>query len=151
MFKNKEIVDLSKKMNVSYKVAKQSVEQLKKKIEEQEEKINYTASKEYLEWLYNFIKPDKIYDDESALYLMTDSKDKENLLMISYLQKYIEVLATTQSIENKVDNENSFQALNYIFRYRDRYYQIDTMIGQGAITFISICKNPYNREYILLG
>lgn len=130
--------------------AKTKIEKIKKHLEERKQKIEYTGSTEYLDWLYNYIKPEKIYDDETALYELKEGKDRENILKFSYLQKYIEEKAKELNIENIVDKDNEFQILNFVFSYKDRLYQIDTMIGQGAVTFVQLTDNKENRKVVKL-
>ena len=79
---------------------------------------------------------------------MEDGIDKENLLKISYLQTLVDKKAQEQGVENILDEDNEFQILNYIFRYKDRLYQIDTMTGQGAITFVCITENKENKKIV---
>ena len=85
--KRKLIQEYADKQGICFEVALDRIQRLEKEILEKEEKINSTGTQEYLDWLYNFVEVDKIYDDETALYEMEDGIDKENLLRISYLQK----------------------------------------------------------------
>lgn len=146
--KRKKIQEYADKSGVCFEVALDRITAFEKQIEEREAKINFTGSKEYLDWLYDFVKADKIYDDETALYEMEDGIDKENLLKISYLQTLVDKKAQEQGVENILDEDNEFQILNYIFRYKDRLYQIDTMTGQGAITFVCITENKENKKVV---
>ena len=146
--KRKKIQEYADKSGVCFEVALDRITTFEKQIEEREAKINFTGSKEYLDWLYDFVKADRIYDDETALYEMEDGIDKENLLKISYLQTLVDKKAQEQGVENILDEDNEFQILNYIFRYKDRLYQIDTMTGQGAITFVCITENKENKKIV---
>lgn len=136
--------------NISIEQAVKEIQKFEKQRQEREEKIKYTGSEEYLEWLYNYIQPNKIYDDETALYELEEGKDRENVLKFSYLQRYIERKAEELDVENILDKDNEFQILNYIFSYKDKMYQIDTMVGQGAITFVSLTDNKENRKIVKL-
>ena len=146
--KRKLIQEYADKQGICFEVALDRIQRLEKEILEKEEKINSTGTQEYLDWLYDFVEVDKIYDDETALYEMDDGIDKENLLRISYLQKLVDSKAQVQNVENILDKDNEFQILNYIFRYKDRLYQIDTMVGQGAVTFICVTDNKENRKVV---
>lgn len=146
--KRQLIQEYADKQGICFEVALDRVQSLEKQITEREEKINLTGTKEYLDWLYNFVEVDKIYDDETALYEMEDGKDKENLLKISYLQTLVDKKAQEQGVENILDENNEFQILNYVFRYKDRLYQIDTMTGQGAVTFVCVTENKENRKVV---
>lgn len=136
--------------NISIEQAVKEIQKFEKQRQEREEKIKYTGSEKYLEWLYNYIQPNKIYDDETALYELEEGKDRENVLKFSYLQRYIERKAEELDVENILDKDNEFQILNYIFSYKDKMYQIDTMVGQGAITFMSLTDNKENRKIVKL-
>ena len=70
--------------NISIEQAVKEIQKFEKQRQEREEKIKYTGSEKYLEWLYNYIQPNKIYDDETALYELEEGKDRENVLKFSY-------------------------------------------------------------------
>ena len=146
--KRKLIQEYADKAGVCFEVALDRIINLEKQMLEREEKINSTGTTEYLNWLYDFVEEDKIYDDETALYEMEDGIDKENLLKISYLQTLVDMKAQVQNVENILDEDNEFQILNYVFKYKDRLYQIDTMTGQGAVTFICLTDNKENRKVV---
>ncbi len=146
--KKKLVQEYADKAGICFEVALDRITNLEKQMLEREEKINSTGTTEYLDWLYNFVKENKIYDDETALYEMEDGIDKENLLKISYLQTLVDMKARVQNVENILDEDNEFQILNYVFRYKDRLYQIDTMTGQGAVTFICLTDNKENRKIV---
>lgn len=144
-----EVRKYSERTNIPMDEARHSIEgfivMLNKRIDDR----NTVTSKEYLDWLYSYIKDDRTYDDETAMYKVKDEKDRKNLCQLSYLQKVIEDLSENNNIENITDKENEFEILNYNFKYRDKTFNISTMIGQGAITFIEIAKDT-NRDYIEL-
>lgn len=146
--KKKLVQEYADKAGICFEVALDRITNLEKQMLEREEKINSTGTTEYLDWLYNFVEENKIYDDETALYEMEDGIDKENLLKISYLQTLVDMKARVQNVENILDEDNEFQILNYVFRYKDRLYQIDTMTGQGAVTFICLTDNKENRKIV---
>ena len=111
------------------------------------QKRSYVMTNEYAEWLYNFIKEGKIYDDETAAYEMPEGENKEKLLLISHFQRYIEELAEKYNIENITNPENKFEILNYEFQIKDKFFNISTMSGQGACTFINKIDKP-TKNYI---
>jgi hypothetical protein len=111
------------------------------------EKRFYVETKEYADWLYNFIKKGQVYDDETAMYKMQEGEDKEKLLLISHFQRYIEELAEKYEVENITDPKNNFEVLNFEFQIRDRFFNITTMVGQGAITFVNEIDEP-TKKYI---
>lgn len=136
MIDRAKIEEFAQKYNMTIEQAEKSIETTVHMMEEKERKIQFCGSDTYLKWLYQFIEIGKVYDDETALYSMQDGNDKDMLLMISYLQEYVNRQAEFQKIENILDENNEFQIYNYLFKYQDRFYRIDTMVGQGALTFI---------------
>ena len=136
-----EIEKYSKKTNTSMDEARHSIEGFIVMLNRRTDDINKVTSKEYLDWLYDYVKDDRTYDDETAPYKVKNETDRENLCRLSFLQKVIEDLSEENNVENIIDKENLFEAMNYNFKYRDKIFNISTMIGQGAITFIEIAKD----------
>ena len=113
-------------------------------------KQTIVKSQEYLDWLITFVKNRKntSFNDEDVLY--DDSltlKDKENASLISFFYSYITKLADEQSV---FPNENMEDEI-YYFSYNDEFYEIWTIIAQGAITGISLCKEIIPEDYVIIG
>ena len=140
----------AEKSGLDIETAKKSLYSFCERLDEHERKMNYVSSIEYLDWLFNFIQPDEVIDDESAYYDMEEGKDKENVMLFSILQEVISELAEEQDVPNILDEDNSFQAYNYIFQYKDKFFRIDTVVGQGSITFVSqVQSDNIDRKVVL--
>ena len=146
-----EVSDVANLMHTSDDEARRSLLSVSNFLNAKAEKYNYVSSKKYLDWLYDFVKSENVYDDESALYDMKKGLDKENLLLLSYLQTIVAEFAEQNHVENQLDKENEFECMNYVFKYKDKYFNITTMTGQGSCTFINILKdmNKYKGCIVL--
>ena len=147
----KDIKTYAEKCGLDMETAKRSLESTINRLNQYEEKKNLVSSIKYLNWLYDFVKPNMVIDDETAYYEMQDGKDKENVALFPVLQEVISELADEQDVPNMLDETNEFQIYNYIFQYKDKFFQIDTITGQGSITFISLVQSDnVDRKVVLI-
>ena len=122
------------------------------KIEEEKKRFDdKVRTKEYQDWLCNYLKKNKSIDDEEALYFKNQT-DKENGGILSYFLHWIDEIAKEQRVMNVPDEDNIFEAYRYVVRMNDIYFEISLMIGQGALTFCVLCDEPkhaiVNLNYI---
>lgn len=119
-------------------------------MKEREEKAKVVKTKEYLNWLVDCLtrRETHRYADEDALY--DDNKiDSENGKLLSYFISYVDEIAQEQRVLNVTDPENEFETMNYVININDVFIDIGLMVGQGAITYCSLCKKP-NYCYVNL-
>lgn len=111
------------------------------------EYIKIVSSKEYENWLYNFLKTNRIADDEDALYLYK-GKDAEYGVILSY---YFTYLVRLHHDDLKETCTNGFYTEYYDFMLRDLPCRISTVFGQGANTFIQVMNNNLNSSDLSRG
>lgn len=105
---------------------------------------------QYLIWLEKFISNQKDcrFDDESILYNNNISeKDKEYAKLISYFFSYVQKTADEQSVFSSNEDPSEEE---YYFTYNNNTYLIWTLVGQGAITGISLI-NEIIEDPVILG
>lgn len=107
---------------------------------EYQEKIDYVTSDEYLKWLYLFISEHKAVADDSFLY-KEENLERKNSMLVSYLQSYL-----SEKYESTYYDEDGYE--HWIFKLKDKYFDIYTIVGQGACTYIEECIG--NENAILL-
>jgi hypothetical protein len=106
-------------------------------LKEKERKNNIVFSYKYLDWLESFIKSNGPFSDDLLLYA-DESEDRSNSLLLSSLQSIISSF-TNSEVEY---DEFGFQELNNYFYYKGNYYKLNTVYGQGALTYVSIVDKP---------
>jgi hypothetical protein len=110
---------------------------------EKEENRNYriVSTKRYLNSIVSEIEKSKnniIWDD---MYLYQSSGDNyidRNIKKLSWFRSYVSGLldiCETDLIDSGIfDNDIVY------FKYKDKYYKIETIYGQGSITSIEVCS-----------
>lgn len=113
--------------------------------------LKETSSREYIEWLYNYVSfsPGKEFDDESVLY-EKQTEDTKKAALLSYFLSHVINLAREQSVPNTPDEDNEFEELNYDIKIFDKYFNISNMVGQGSITFIREIEQPSKKYVVVL-
>ena len=101
------------------------------------------SQKSYLTWLIGFMKGRGLrsINDESVLYDDTLTADnKEKLLAISELFALIDEFCILHNITQEIHEEKeiSFPHWEYVFEGEGYYFSIFLMVGQGAITALTI-------------
>lgn len=104
--------------------------------QEHSQKLDKVSSKEYQVWLYDYFLNKKVLSDESFLY-EEDSINRENSMLLSYLYEYIGTLGKSAYYD-----EEGWE--HFIFRIKDKCFDICTICGQGAITYVEECKENIN-------
>lgn len=109
-----------------------------------------TSSKEYIEWLYNYVSllPEKEFDDVSILD-EEQTEDTKKAALLSYFLTHVENLAHKQNIENKTDSENEFEVLSFNIKIFDKFFKINKMVGDFEITFIREII-PFDDNYVVI-
>lgn len=109
------------------------------------------SSKEYINWLVNFIetKTLKGFIDDYYLYdIELDKKDKENVFRLQYFVDYVISKASEQRVLSVVDEDNYFDTINYAIRIYDKFYEISETHGQGTYSAIMVMDSEPNYSYV---
>lgn len=117
-------------------------------IDKREEENAFVRSDEYLEWLSSFTKVHDSFSDETWLYDRDSISEADNLNVerISVFFHYISELAEKQHLFSAKDEGENI----YYFKLKGSYYEISTIIGQGAITFIHTISFDEEKDYVLV-
>ena len=90
---------------------------------------DFVKSPEYINWLVDFLEKYNQFDDDGFLYNKDISKDdEEKCRVISIFFRYIKNLSNKYNIFNK--------DYSYNFKLKGNFYNISTIVGQGAVTLI---------------
>lgn len=128
------------------KSAKKWVEEYFGEIEKRKQKV---SSKEYIDWLYNYVSTNKNADDESALYTYKDI-DAENGQILGAFLDYIKELAAKQRVLVVPDEECDFGSEQVVVKIKDKYFEIFRMFGQGSWTSVSLLENEPDYAFVKL-
>ncbi len=118
------------------------------KIKEQEAiGIAKIANTQYLEWLTTEFLPkckNNRYEDESFLYNHDNfsEKDIENENNLKHFYKLLDIIANEQRVKEYYNDSDGFPVYEHVFKYKNKYYEKHTIVGQGSITFIKEIKKP---------
>lgn len=106
------------------------------------------ANKEYCSWLEQFIKKcKKGYDEESFLY---DTIEREGSFTeedikkekdLSHFYDFLQIVADIQRVKEYYD-DRFFEEYEYVFKFNNKYFEWNTLVGQGSITSIRIIEEP---------
>lgn len=110
--------------------------------------IEKVSSNEYLDWLVEFIDKNGNFNDDTYLYNKEiDPNDRENTLLISYLQSVIEEKSINQLALPTEDEDGEYI---YYFKLKGNFYYIFTIVGQGALTCIYKLNEEPKNDYVFL-
>ena len=117
-------------------------------IAESQRRNSLVRTKEYIDWLYNLAtSAENGFSDDSYLYA-PENEDRYNALLLSYFFGYVEELANKQHIE-PTTNSDDFYSVVYKVQILDKFFEMETLAGQGSITFIKEIEKPEN-DYVVL-
>lgn len=127
------------------------VETMERLEKENAEKIKIIKTREYMEWLVDFIQrcPDDGYDSEYFLYhsnLFTD-EDKKNEELLDF---FFDFLKDMDAITDCSDDYDFFEEYISYFYFNKHLYQYRLVIGQGSIISIKNVTEA-NKDNLLLG
>ena len=126
--------------------AKKWMEEYFGEIEKRKQKV---SSKEYIDWLYDYVSINKNANDESALYTYKDI-DSENGQILGAFLDYIKELATKQRVLVVPDEECEFGSEQVVVKIKDKYFEIFRMFGQGSWTSVSLLENEPDYAFVKL-
>lgn len=126
--------------------AKKWMEEYFGEIEKRKQKV---SSKEYIDWLYDYVSINKNANDESALYIYKDI-DAENGQILGAFLDYIKELAIKQRVLVVPDEECEFDSEQVVVKIKDKYFEIFRMFGQGSWTSVSLLENEPDYAFVKL-
>ena len=115
-----------------------------KKIEKNKEKV---SSKEYIDWIYDYVSSNKHVDDESALYTY-EGVDAENGQLLSTFLDYVEELSIQQRVLVTPDDECKFDSEQVTVKIKDKFFEIFRMYGQGSWTSVNLLDEEPEYAFV---
>ena len=107
------------------------------------------TSQEYIDWLYNYVSTRKYLTDEDALY-SEDIDVSENGQKLSSFFDHIAECAQQQDVQVNSDVDSRFPSESVIVKIYDKYFELFTIYGQGAITGITLLEEEPSGAYVKL-
>lgn len=124
------------------------------KLIEQEEERRFiegqkrVANKEYCTWIESFLNNlNEPYNDESWAYKTLKHKkdfterDIKNEKDLDNFYKFLKIVADIQRVKEYYD-DSCFEEYEYIWKFNNKYFKYNILVGQGSITTISIVNKP---------
>ena len=129
------------------------VETIRKQAEEYwmkiDEKKKLVSSKEYIDWLYNYVSTNKNIDDESALYVYQGIDAQYGQIVGTFLD-YVEELAESQKVLISSDEDCNFPNEKVIVKIKDKYFELFRMYGQGSLTSVTLLDKEPTYNFVRL-
>lgn len=116
---------------------------VKQEYEARQEKENIVSSLDYENWIYDYLKYHNCIDDESMLYTC-EGKDKDYGILCSYYHDYLIKVKQLPKID--IPEEHGLSHFYTPFKIKDKEYIIQTLIGQGAATWITTKEGAFIGE-----
>lgn len=113
------------------------------------EEIQIVSSKEYLDWLYNYLQTNYRADDESAIYTY-EGIDKECGSLLWAFGEYVRDLALERDIPITIDYNDCFDNQCVIVKIKDMFFEVYTMWGQGSWTCVTMLDEVPKDKYVKL-
>lgn len=120
----------------------------------------------YCSWIAHILDHlDEPYNDESWAYktlkwkdgYVIDENDIQNEKDLSHFHKFLNIVADIQRVKEYYDDRDGFPEYEYVWKFNNKYFEWNTIVGQGSITRISIIEKPdfavidldiyFQREY----
>ena len=107
------------------------------------------GNEEYCRWIENLLKNlNEPYNDESWAYQTLDHKEEfteqdfKNEEDLSNFHSFLNIVADIQRIKEYYDDRDSFPEYEYVWKFNNKYFEWNTIVGQGSITTIRIIEKP---------
>ena len=128
--------ELKKRMETSEfeESARKYMEEYFGRIEKTKEKV---SSKEYVDWVYDYVSASKHANDESATYTY-EGIDSENGQELAKQQRVLVV----------PDDECDFGSEQVVVKIKDKYFEIFRMYGQGSWTSVGLLDKEPNYAFV---
>lgn len=124
--------------------ARKYMEEYFRRIEKNKEKV---SSKEYIDWVYDYVTANKHVDDEGALYIH-QGIDAENGQILGAFLDYVEELAIQQRVLVVPDDECEFDSEQVVVKIKDKYFEIFRMYGQSSWTSIGLMDKEPDHAFV---
>lgn len=115
-------------------------------IESERKKV---SSREYINWVYEYVSANKLADDESALYIY-HGVDAEFGKSLGYFMSYVEDLARRQGLFVAYDDESYFDTKYVFIKIKDKYFKISTTWGQGSLTEVELLDTEPGYRCVII-
>ena len=120
-------------------------------IDERNEKLKKVESKEYIDWLYQYIKENKYIEDEHMLYC-AQGIDKDNGLLISTFMDMVMKKGEMQNVSVSYDvDEMCFTEERIFVQIKDVAVELSRLHGQGTITMAVLLKTMPTDKFVKIG
>ena len=107
------------------------------------------GNEEYCRWIENLLKNlNEPYNDESWAYQTLDHKkefteqDFKNEEDLSNFHSFLNIVADLHRIKEYYDDRDGFPEYEYVWKFNNKYFEWNTIVGQGSITTIRIIEKP---------
>lgn len=120
---------------------------LKKEKQRVENGVKKVAKTSYINWLtQDFINKfeHNVYDSEFFLYHSKDfsALDIRNEKHLGYFDSFLDIVAKEQRVQEYHEPVLSFEEYDYVFKYKNEFYNRNIIVGQGSITRIKKVEKP---------
>ena len=117
----------------------------KRKFEEGQRRV---ANKKYCNWIESFLNNlNEPYEDESWAYKTLKHKkeftkeDIKNEKDLDHFHKFLNIVADIQRVKEYYDDRD-FEEYEYVWKFNNKYFEWNTVIGQGSSTTIRFIEKP---------
>ena len=124
--------------------ARKYMEEYFGRIEKNKEKV---SSKEYIDWIYDYVSSNKHADDEGALYTY-EGVNAENGQLLSAFLDYVEELSKQQRVLVTSDDDCEFDSEQVTVKIKDKFFEIFRMYGQGSWTYIGLLDKEPDYAFV---
>ena len=124
--------------------ARKYMEEYFGRIEKNKERV---SSKEYIDWIYDYVSANKHANDESALYTY-EGIDAENGQLLSAFLDYVKELAKQQRVLVVPDEKCEFGSEQVVVKINDKYFEIFRMYGQGSWTSVNLVDKEPDYAFV---
>lgn len=109
------------------------------------------ANTDYCLWIETILrKLDEPYEDESWAY--RTQKWKDNYVIneddikketdLPYFHRFLDMVADIQRVKEYYDDRDGYPEYEYVWKFHDKYFEWNTIVGQGSITRIKQIAKP---------
>lgn len=107
------------------------------------------SSKEYIDWIYEYVTANNHVDDEGALYTY-EGVDAENGQILGAFLDYVKEIGIQQRVLVISDDECEFENEKVSIKIKDMYFEVFRMYGQGSWTSVNLLDKEPDYAYVKL-
>ena len=108
---------------------------------------NKVSSKEYIDWVYDYVSVNKHADDEDAIYVYEGIDAEYGQILGSFLD-YVKELAIQQRVLVIPADYCEFDSEQITIKIKDKYFEIFRMYGQGSWTSIGLLDKEPDYAFV---